>query len=83
MLCLFLLYRKIKQPYIYMDPLPFGLPSHSSHHSTLGGVPCAIECAIEYALVHVFDCILTSCYPMDYSLPGSSVHEISQARILE
>ena len=24
-----------------------------------------------------------SCDPMDYSLPGSSVHEISQARILE
>ena len=26
---------------------------------------------------------LTLCNPMDYSLPGSSVHEISQARILE
>ena len=24
-----------------------------------------------------------SCDPLDYSLPGSSVHEISQARILE
>ena len=26
---------------------------------------------------------LTLCYPMDCSLPGSSIHEISQARILE
>ena len=26
---------------------------------------------------------LTFCDPMDYSLPGSSVHGISQARILE
>ena len=26
---------------------------------------------------------LALCYPMDYSLPGSSVHEIFQARILE
>ena len=26
---------------------------------------------------------LTLCEPMDYSLPGSSVHEILQARILE
>ena len=26
---------------------------------------------------------LTLCGPMDYSLPGSSVHGISQARILE
>ena len=25
----------------------------------------------------------TFCYPMDYSLPGSSVHRILQARILE
>ena len=25
----------------------------------------------------------TLCDPMDYSLPGSSVHEISKARILE
>ena len=25
----------------------------------------------------------TQCNPMDYSLPGSSVHEILQARILE
>ena len=25
----------------------------------------------------------TLCYPMDYSLPGSSIHGISQARILE
>ena len=26
---------------------------------------------------------LTLCNPMDYSLPGSSIHGISQARILE
>ena len=26
---------------------------------------------------------LTLCHPMDYSPPGSSVHEILQARILE
>ena len=26
---------------------------------------------------------LTLCDPMDFSLPGSSVHEILQARILE
>ena len=68
---------------IYMYPLPFGLPSHSSQHSSLCRVPSAIEYAIEYALVHVFGCVLTSCYPMDDSLPGSSVHEIFQARISE
>ena len=26
---------------------------------------------------------LTLCYPMDFSLPGSSIHGISQARVLE
>ena len=36
-----------------------------------------------YAYVtHVQSC-LTLCDPMDYSSPGSSVHRISQARILE
>ena len=30
-----------------------------------------------------FSLCLTLCNPMDCSLPGSSVHEISQARILE
>ena len=30
-----------------------------------------------------FNCVLTLCDPMDHSLPGSSVHRIFQARILE
>ena len=30
-----------------------------------------------------FNCVLTLCLPMDHSLPGSSVHRIFQARILE
>ena len=38
--------------------------------------------------IHVCLCVCgqlcpTLCDPMDYSLPGSSVHGISQARILE
>ena len=32
---------------------------------------------------HVIPMLLTLYDPMDYSLPGSSVHGISQARILE
>ena len=30
-----------------------------------------------------FQSCLTFCDPVDYSLPGSSIHEILQARILE
>ena len=26
---------------------------------------------------------LTPCYPMDYSMPGSTEHGVSQARVLE
>ena len=43
MLYSFLLYRKVNQPYLYMYPLPFGLPSHSGHHSALSRVPCAVQ----------------------------------------
>ena len=42
MLCWFILYNKMNQPYVYVYPLPFGLPPHSGHHRALSGVPCAI-----------------------------------------
>ena len=38
---------------------------------------------IWYMKVLVTQLCLTLCYPMDYSLPGSSVHGFLQARILE
>ena len=41
--------------------------------SVVTGVYAALTC----------DSHVTLCDPMDSSLPGSSVHEISQARILE
>ena len=43
MLYQFLLYSKMNQPYIYIYPLPSGLPSHSGHHSALSRIPCAIQ----------------------------------------
>ena len=36
-----------------------------------------------YVVVQSLKSCLTLCNPMDYSLPGSSVHGILQARILE
>ena len=36
-----------------------------------------------YVCAKLFQSCTTLCDPMDYSLPGSSVHRISQARILE
>ena len=42
----------------------------------------------EYTYMYIYCCLVTKlcptlCYPMDCSPPGSSVHGISQARILE
>ena len=42
-LYLFPLYTKMNQPYMYVYPLPFGFPSHLSHHSALSRVPWAIQ----------------------------------------
>ena len=42
-MCSFLLYSKMNQPYIHISLLPFGLPSHSGHHSALGRVPYTIQ----------------------------------------
>ena len=38
-MCYFEHYSKMNQPYIYVYPLPFELPSHSGHHSALSTVP--------------------------------------------
>ena len=32
-------------PCMYIDPLPFGLASHSGHHRTLNRVPCTTQWA--------------------------------------
>ena len=41
MLYQFLLYCKVNQLYIYIYPLPFGLPTHLGHYSVLSRAPCA------------------------------------------
>ena len=45
-------------------------------------IVCVCVCVCVCALSR-FSCALTLCCPMDCSLPGSSVHGILQARILE
>ena len=58
----------------------------------IGGQACGFKLLI--CLVHVYKVLSevkvlvtpscpTLCCPMDYSLPGSSVHRILQARVLE
>ena len=70
----------MNQPHLYIHSLPFGLPTHSSHHRALSRVPCAIQ----YVLIarEARSC-LTLCDPVDLGLPGSSVTGMLQARILE
>ena len=69
-----------------LHPEPFLLPAFSPHpskssQSTRTGYLFYI--AVFYIVVLVTQSCLTPCDPMDCSLPGSSVHGILQARILE
>ena len=73
---------------IYICPLPLEIPSHLPLHSTLLGchrVQIQIS-RVFYGNVYV-SLVTQLCPtlwdPMDCSLPGSSVHGIFQARILE
>ena len=49
----------------------------------LTGTHYCLSVYLNVCLVLVTQSSLTICDPMDCSLPGSSVHGISQARILE
>ena len=52
----------------------------TSAHTSLGGTKSRVT---SYIKVSVSQSCLTLCDPTDYSLPGSSVRGILQARILE
>ena len=64
--------------------------SDASKHSAVHGTTaitkrcvCVCVCLCVCVCVLVTQLCLTLCDPMGYSLPGSSVHGILQARILE
>ena len=40
----------MNEPYIYLYPFPFELPSHSGHHSALS----RLLCAIQYVLISIY-----------------------------
>ena len=65
----------------YRDIEWFALEMNSDHF-------VVFEIASKCVCIYVYYCLVASHFllfydPMDYSLPGSSVHSISQARILE
>ena len=81
------LYSKVNQPYTYVDPLFFGFPSHLGHQRALSRVTCAIQWVLTVC-VCVCVCVTRSAVSdsldsIDCSSPGSSVHGILQARILQ
>ena len=59
---------------------PYMTPTHSIELGMCSLVECTFRSPVFAKLIQ--SC-LTLCDPMDYSLPGSSIHGISQARILE
>ena len=60
LLCQLLLYDKVNQPYIYVYPLFFGLPSHLGHHKAPSRHLCAtgsrqlstLQMAVQYSNVN-------------------------------
>ena len=70
----------ISYMYTYI-PFFFEFPFHWGHHRAPNRVPWAISVLISHLF---YVAVVKSCWtPMDHSLPISSIHEISQARILE
>ena len=63
----------------HQAPLFLGF-SRQEHWS---GLPFPSQCMKVKRESEVIQLCLTLCNPMDYSLPGSSVHGIFQARVLE
>ena len=53
----------------YIYPFPFGLPSHSGHHSALSRVPCAIQHVLISYFIHGINsvCVLI---PVSQLLPS-------------
>ena len=70
-----------------MEPMALALEVQSLNHWTSREVPVILVCTFVVSLwcicVLVAQSCLTLCDPMDCSPPGSSVHGVSQARILE
>ena len=99
MLCWFLPYMNMNQPQVHICLLPPEPSSHLPHHPTPvdfhrvpGWVPCDIQQIPTSYLFYIYMCVCMSmhlqscptlCDPVDCSPPGSSVHGILQARILE
>ena len=85
MLYQFLLYSKLNQFYVYIYALFFRFPSHLGHHRSLSRVLYGIQLVICFTHVCVksLQSCPSLCNRMDCSPPGSSVHRILQARILE
>ena len=70
------------QSYIYMYPSSPKCPFHPGCHITLSRIPWSIQC-IHACMLSRFSHVQLFCNPINCSLPGSSVHGIFQARILE
>ena len=52
MLCYFLLYNKVNQLPVYINPLFFVFLSHSGHHRALGRVTCTIQQVLIIYFIH-------------------------------
>ena len=77
----------MNQLYVYIYLLFFRFPSHLGHHRAMSGLSCAVLEVLSgylfYVHAQLLQSFLTLCDHMDCSPPGSTVHGVLQARILE
>ena len=74
MFCWFLLYSRMNQLYVYIDPLFSGFPSHSGHHRALSRVRCALHQVLISRLFYTWCQWYRSANP---NLPGHPISPFS------
>ena len=87
MLCLFLLYNKVNQLYVYIHPFPLEPPSHSTplgHQRALSWAPHAMQLLPTSSLFYTWECvyvnpILPVCLTLPFLPPRVHMYYFSTA----
>ena len=76
LLCPFLLYSKVNQPYAYIYPLFFGFPSHLGHYRAQAGFP------VLYSRFSLVTCFIHSSIHIQAGLFNSSIMDKREIKLL-
>ena len=67
--CLFLLYSKVNQQYLYIQPLCFRFPSCLGHHRSRSRVPCAVQQMLIGYLFYIIHSSVCMSYSISQFIP--------------